>query len=101
MARFGLYVGFYTQDEIDSPLFTDSLHDFMNENGDADFWLQVGVGIWNPKTTKSTSFRDPLHRYLHRCIAHSIANNHDIGNVGRINPFFLYYLVTNRRCNLV
>jgi hypothetical protein len=72
----------------------------VNENDDADFWLQVEVRIWNPKTTKSTALQDPLRHYLHHCIAHSIAGRHDTGNVGRTDLFFLYCLVTNSRCNL-
>jgi hypothetical protein len=72
----------------------------VNSTDDADFWGEVGLGVWNPKSIKSTQLRDPLHRHLHRCIAHSISGRHDTDNVGRTDFFFLYCLVTGARCNL-
>jgi hypothetical protein len=100
VAQFGMYAGFYTADELTSPLFTESISDFVNTHDDAEFWSQIGVGVWNPRTTKSTQIRDPLHRYIHRCLSHSIAGRHETGTVGRADLFLLYCIVTGARCNL-
>ncbi|KAL8246518.1 hypothetical protein R6Q59_007734 [Mikania micrantha] len=68
--QWGIATGFYTQDEVTTPLFVDAALE-EDEAVLVDWCSVIGDEPFVNKAHAS-SIRDPLHRYLHRCIACTI-----------------------------
>ncbi|KAI3819070.1 hypothetical protein L1987_12892 [Smallanthus sonchifolius] len=49
---------------------------------------------------KSTQIDEPLHRYLHRLIAHSLSDRHEGGVVAPRDLLYMYCILTPATCNV-
>ncbi|KAI3695130.1 hypothetical protein L1987_78118 [Smallanthus sonchifolius] len=98
IARFGVELGVYTEDEIYESGFYESTHIFPDEedrnnpewgHARTSFWNEVGTGEYNASRTKSSKLKDPLLRYIHRLLSHSLgkAPNY-LGEVGSLDGAF-------------
>ncbi|KAL8269141.1 hypothetical protein R6Q59_000453 [Mikania micrantha] len=96
---WGALLGFYSQEEVTTPMFLDA-HIREDEAVLAEWWPQIGDEAFITKARVSR-IRDPLHRYLHRCIAYTIAGRR-MGQewVTRKDLFYLYCLIGGHNCNL-
>ncbi|KAD6794448.1 hypothetical protein E3N88_05344 [Mikania micrantha] len=99
LTQWGIATGFYTRDGVTTPLFLDaSLEE--DEAVLIDWWPVIGDDPFVNKAPVSR-IRDPLHRYLHRCIACTITGRRLSQEwVTQKDLFFMYCLITGRSCNL-
>ncbi|KAJ0846110.1 hypothetical protein HanRHA438_Chr15g0721161 [Helianthus annuus] len=105
LPRFAVALGLYSQEDSRSRAFFDAL---VSTSTDVlwPYWRTIGFGEFakpsqrSPKA-RATDLYDPLHRYLHRCIAVTIAGRHDSREwVTQNDLFFLHDLLTGGRANL-
>ncbi|KAD6794855.1 hypothetical protein E3N88_05751 [Mikania micrantha] len=99
LTQWGIATGFYTRDEVTTPLFVDAA---IEEDAAVlvDWWPVIGDEPFVNKA-RASSIRDPLHRYLHRCIACTITGRRLSQEwVTQKDLFFMYCLITGRSCNL-
>ncbi|KAK1429674.1 hypothetical protein QVD17_11888 [Tagetes erecta] len=100
VAQLGVKMGFYTDSESKRAPFLQSLTS-VNKDILATFWRDIGEGDHNPKTSTSTHLKDPLHRYLHRALAHTICGRKSSTSVvTHKDLFFLYCIIRKEHCNL-
>uniref|UniRef100_A0A1J3K422 Arabidopsis retrotransposon Orf1 C-terminal domain-containing protein n=1 Tax=Noccaea caerulescens TaxID=107243 RepID=A0A1J3K422_NOCCA len=45
------------------------------------FWKMIGIGEYKSTTAKSTHIRNPVLRYVHKALAHTVYARRDFGNV--------------------
>ncbi|KAM0058829.1 hypothetical protein Hdeb2414_s0005g00174721 [Helianthus debilis subsp. tardiflorus] len=65
------------------------------------FWLDQGVGAYDPSHTKASRLRDPLLRIVHRCLVYSISGRGNGDTVVNLRElFYMYCLVQPQACNL-
>ncbi|CAA7054034.1 unnamed protein product [Microthlaspi erraticum] len=53
------------------------------------FWAMIGVGEYMSSTAKSTHIRNPVLRYVHKSLAHTIYARRDVTGVTEKELFFL------------
>ncbi|CAA7022716.1 unnamed protein product [Microthlaspi erraticum] len=53
------------------------------------FWAMIGVGEYMASTAKSTHIRNPVLRYVHKALAHTIYVRRDVTGVTEKELFFL------------
>ncbi|KAM0069976.1 hypothetical protein Hdeb2414_s0001g00007851 [Helianthus debilis subsp. tardiflorus] len=94
-------LGLYSQEYSVSQTFFDA-HITTSSDVLWPWWRTIGFGEFakpnqrSPKT-RATDLYDPLHRYLHRCIAVTIAGRHDSREwVTQNDLFYLHDLLTGR-----
>ncbi|KAM0029179.1 hypothetical protein Hdeb2414_s0018g00522741 [Helianthus debilis subsp. tardiflorus] len=101
LPQFVVASGLYSPDESVSQAFLDAL---TTTSFDVllTWWCTIGTGefvtlrLRSPKALVLRIY-DPLHRYLHRCIAVTIAGFHDSREwVTQNDLFFLHELLTSR-----
>ncbi|KAL8257212.1 hypothetical protein R6Q59_029253 [Mikania micrantha] len=99
LREFALVTGLYTEAETDMPIYMTAIHT-VDDAVDSAWWPQIGDEPF-VRSARVTRIRDPLIRYLHRCIASSITGrdmsqewcpSHDL--------FYLYCLLSGRPCHL-
>ncbi|KAL8225292.1 hypothetical protein R6Q57_017849 [Mikania cordata] len=99
LAEFGSALGLYTEQELEMPIYTTTIHT-------AD---DVVVSAWWPRIVDEpfvraawvTRIRYPLIRYLHRCSASSVTGRGMSQEwCTSQDLFFLYCLLSGRPCNL-
>ncbi|KAI3797201.1 hypothetical protein L1987_32456 [Smallanthus sonchifolius] len=110
VARFGIDLGIYTMDELEAKSDIASYHTFPDEEYRQhptfgvtrhEFWSQIGLGTYSPSRTKSSKLKDPLHRYIHRLLSHSVtARGQSEGVVNLRDLFILYAMVNHQPCNI-
>ncbi|KAL8218525.1 hypothetical protein R6Q57_021898 [Mikania cordata] len=99
LTEFASVLGLYTEQETHMPIYTTAIHtaDYAVVSA---WWPRIGDEQF-VRSARVTRIRDPLIRYLRRCIASSIT--------GRVmsqewctsqDLFYLYYLLSGRPCNL-
>ncbi|KAJ0540274.1 hypothetical protein HanHA300_Chr08g0296381 [Helianthus annuus] len=96
MAQFGAIVGLYAEEESGNEENTGGLRD-LDENDRQAAWAQIGEGIYNPSSTKSTKLRDPLYRYIHRLLTYSLSQRHDSSGVVGLKDLVVLHGIHNRR----
>ena len=96
-------MGLYTHEETSQPVVLDSLCRYPDGVTMDLIWRQIADGrnFQAANKLKATYLWDPLHRYMHRVIAHSIAG-HKVTSGGVIinDVFCLYCLITRTQCNM-
>ncbi|KAL8232576.1 hypothetical protein R6Q57_002354 [Mikania cordata] len=99
LAEFGSALGLYTEQELEMSIYTTAIYTADDAVVSA-WWPRIAEEPF-VRTARVTGIRDPLIRYLHRCIASSVTGrgmsqegcaSHDL--------FFLYCLLSGRPCNL-
>ncbi|KAK1415482.1 hypothetical protein QVD17_31264 [Tagetes erecta] len=103
VAQLGVRMGLYTNAEIRKSIFKNGLLDLPNDATGkvAELWQDIGKGIYRPRSTKATMFRDPLHRYIHRVLASTISARGSSTGVTTIKDmFFLHCLIRREPINL-
>ncbi|KAI3827022.1 hypothetical protein L1987_01083 [Smallanthus sonchifolius] len=101
------YMKLYTPEEATTQFGADSVAteavDWVYLPDDLEeqewIWGAIGVGEYNKKI-KATQIKDPLHRYLHRLIGHTIFGRGTRGVVTLRDMFFLYCILTPVTCNV-
>ncbi|KAJ0534021.1 hypothetical protein HanIR_Chr09g0415051 [Helianthus annuus] len=96
MAQFGAIVGLYGEEESGNEENTGGLRD-LDENERQAAWAQIGEGIYNPSSTKSTKLRDPLYRYIHRLLTYSLNQHHDSNGVVGLKDLVVLHCIHNRK----
>jgi hypothetical protein len=71
MREFARALGLYTEIDLQAEIFTRSRMDHTAGDCEAA-WGRLASGTYHRRTQKSTSFYDPLHRYLHCVIVHTL-----------------------------
>ncbi|KAJ0897938.1 hypothetical protein HanRHA438_Chr08g0351231 [Helianthus annuus] len=96
MAQFGYIIGLYGEEESGNEENTGGLRDLdVNERQAA--WAQIGEGIYNPSSTKSTKLRDPLYRYIHRLLTYSLNQRHDSSGVVGLKDLVVLHCIHNQK----
>ncbi|KAL8195840.1 hypothetical protein R6Q57_025593 [Mikania cordata] len=99
LAEFASVLGLYTEEETHMPIYTTTIHTADDAVVSA-WWPRIGYEPF-VRSARVTRIRDPLIRYLHRCIVSSVTGrgmsqewctSHDL--------FFLDCLLSGRPCNL-
>ncbi|KAL8192567.1 hypothetical protein R6Q57_027752 [Mikania cordata] len=99
LTQWGIAIGFYTREEVTTPLFLDAAVD-EDEAVLTDWWPVIGDAPFVNKARVSR-IRDPLHRYLHRCISCTITRRRLSQEwVTQKDLFFMYCLISRHSCNL-
>ncbi|KAL8254456.1 hypothetical protein R6Q59_032677 [Mikania micrantha] len=99
LTQWGIATGFYTRDEVTTPLFVDAALE-EDEAVLVDWWSVIGDEPFVNKA-RASSIRDPLHRYLHRCIACTITSRRLSQEwVTQKDLFFMYCLITGAAATL-
>ncbi|KAD0364776.1 hypothetical protein E3N88_44380 [Mikania micrantha] len=70
LREFAIVTGLYTEAETDMPIYMTAIHT-VDDAVDSAWWPQIGDDPF-VRSARVTRIRDPLIRYLHRCIASSI-----------------------------
>ncbi|KAL8231398.1 hypothetical protein R6Q57_001176 [Mikania cordata] len=99
LAEFGSALGLYTEQELEMPIYTTAIHTADDAIVSA-WWPRIGDEPF-VRAARVTRIRDPLIRYLHRCIASSVTGRGMSQEWCTFqNLFFLYCLLSGRPCNL-
>ena len=101
MAKLGKKLGIYTQEEINSDVFSQKYE--FSENGErGQFWERVADGPpYVARTAKASYFRDPLLRVMHQIISHTVAGRKDSsGNCPTPDLRWLYHIYEGANFNL-
>ncbi|CAA7049210.1 unnamed protein product [Microthlaspi erraticum] len=64
------------------------------------FWAMIGVGEYMASTAKSTHIRNPVLRYVHKALAHTIYARRDVTGVTEKELFFLNEGMKKGVCSL-
>ncbi|KAL8192180.1 hypothetical protein R6Q57_028042 [Mikania cordata] len=99
LAEFGSVLGLYTEEETQMSIYTTAIHtaDVAVVNA---WWPRIGDEPF-VHDTRVTRIRDPLIRYLHRCIASSVTGRGMSQEwCTSQDLYFLYCLLSRRPCNL-
>ncbi|KAL8215809.1 hypothetical protein R6Q57_022646 [Mikania cordata] len=99
LAEFGSALGLYTEQELEMPIYTTAIHTADDAVVNA-WWPRIG-DVPFVRVARVTRIRDPLIRYLHRCIASSVTGRGMSQEwCTSQDLFFLYCLLSGRQCNL-
>ena len=76
LTRFAIWLGLYTEAQVEQPGFKDYMAICEIEQPD-DFspsqaWHQMGHGPYSKSNTKAIRLIDPQHRLLHRMLVHTL-----------------------------
>ncbi|KAJ0692972.1 hypothetical protein HanPI659440_Chr15g0591951 [Helianthus annuus] len=96
MAQFGAIIGLYGEEESGNEENTGGLRDLDATERQAA-WAQIGEGIYNPSSTKSTKLRDPLYRYIHRLLTYSLNQRHDSNGVVGLKDLVVLHCIHNQK----
>ena len=96
MAQFGAIIGLYSEEEAGNEENTGGLRDLDATERQAA-WAQIGEGIYNPSSTKSTKLRDPLYRYIHRLLTYSLNQRHDSSGVVGLKDLVVLHCIHNQK----
>ncbi|MFS7997556.1 hypothetical protein Hanom_Chr12g01143141 [Helianthus anomalus] len=100
VAQFGVHFGLYTEEDAAKAEFTKALRE-LPDNFRHAAWALIGVGHYNPTSTKSTKIRDPLIRYIHRVLSSSLCQMDNSGGMVNLRELtILYCLVTHQPINV-
>jgi hypothetical protein len=99
LAEWAVHLGFYTVDEtLDPRFYTDEIYSEPIQL--VAYWPEISRVPWGG-IIRATSITDPLHRYIHRCIASTITGRHQSQEQVTFHDiFYLRSLVSSRRANL-
>ncbi|KAL8218754.1 hypothetical protein R6Q57_022127 [Mikania cordata] len=99
LAEFGSALGLYTEQELEMPIYMTAIHTADDVVVSA-WWPRIGDEPFF-RAARVTRIRDPLIRYLHRCIA-LFVTGHGMSQEWCTSQdlFFLYCLLSGRPCNL-
>ncbi|KAD4179277.1 hypothetical protein E3N88_27868 [Mikania micrantha] len=99
LAEFGSVLGLYTEEETHMPIYTTAIHTADDAVVSA-WWPRIGDDAF-VRSARVTRIRDPLIRYLHRCIASSVTGRGMSQEwCTSQDLFFLYCILSGRPCNL-
>ncbi|KAL8189172.1 hypothetical protein R6Q57_028738 [Mikania cordata] len=99
LAEFGSALDLYTEQELEMPIYTTAIHTADDVVVSA-WWPRIGDEPF-VRAARVTCIRDPLIRYLHRCIASSVTGRGMSQELCTSQDlFFLYCLLSGRPCNL-
>ncbi|KAL8247237.1 hypothetical protein R6Q59_008453 [Mikania micrantha] len=98
--RFAMHLGIYYEPETVRDDFTHGLT--QGEDGVMRaWWAQIFDTPFTGHRLRATTIRDPLIRYIHRCIVTTISCRGQSQEwVTTTNLFYLHSLITGRPCNL-
>ncbi|KAL8257275.1 hypothetical protein R6Q59_029316 [Mikania micrantha] len=98
--RFAVHLGIYYEPETVCDAFTQGLT--QGEDGVMRaWWAQISDTSFTGHRLRATTIRDPLIRYIHRCIVTTISGHEQSQEwVTTIDLFYLHSLMTGRPCNL-
>ncbi|KAD3337898.1 hypothetical protein E3N88_33419 [Mikania micrantha] len=97
--EFGSVLGLYTEEETHMPIYTTAIHTAEDAVFSA-WWPRIGDDAF-VRSAWVTRIRDPLIRYLHRCIASSVTGRGMSQEwCTSQDLFFLYCTLSGRPCNL-
>ncbi|KAL8211551.1 hypothetical protein R6Q57_005988 [Mikania cordata] len=100
LAEFGSVLGLYTEEETQMPIYTTAIHTADDVVVSA-WWPRIGDEPF-VRAARVTRIRDPLIRYLHRCIVSSVTGRGMSQEwCTSQDLFYLYCLLSGRPCNLV
>ncbi|KAL8223757.1 hypothetical protein R6Q57_019232 [Mikania cordata] len=99
LAEFGSALGLYTEQELEMPIYTTAIH--TADDAVVSFWWpRIGDESF-VRAARVTRIRDPLIRYLRRCITSSVTGRGMSQEWSTSQDlFFLYCLLSGRPCNL-
>ncbi|KAL8244893.1 hypothetical protein R6Q59_011151 [Mikania micrantha] len=97
LAEFGSVLGLYTEEETHMPIYTTAIHTADDAVVSA-WWPRIGDDAF-VRSARVTRIRDPLIRYLHRCIASSVTGRGMSQEwCTSQDLFFLYCILSGRSC---
>ncbi|KAL8196798.1 hypothetical protein R6Q57_024452 [Mikania cordata] len=74
LTQWGIAIGFYTRDEVTTPLFLDAA--VYEDEAVFTKWGSAIADARFVNKARVSRIHYPLHRYLHRCIACTITGRH-------------------------
>ncbi|KAL8251062.1 hypothetical protein R6Q59_034755 [Mikania micrantha] len=98
--RFAVHLGIYYEPETVRDDFTQGLT--QGEEGVMRaWWAQISDTAFTGHRVRATMIRDPLIRYIHRCIETTISGRGQSQEwVTTTDLFYLHSLIAGRPCNL-
>ncbi|KAL8214323.1 hypothetical protein R6Q57_003772 [Mikania cordata] len=97
LREFAVVVGLYTEAETDMPIYTTAIHTVDDVSA---WWPRIGDEPF-VRSARVTRIRDPLIRYLHRCLASSITGRGMSQEwFTSQDLYYLYCLLSGRPCHL-
>ncbi|KAL8265084.1 hypothetical protein R6Q59_023214 [Mikania micrantha] len=91
MREFAIVSGLYTEDETHMPIYTTTISTADDDVVSA-WWPRIGDEPF-VRAARVTRIRDPLIRYLHRCIASSITGRGMSQEWCTSHDLFFFYIV--------
>ncbi|MFS7962259.1 hypothetical protein Hanom_Chr08g00724551 [Helianthus anomalus] len=77
VGRLGRRLGIYTTADMDSEFFTEQFT-LPSDAARAAFWAENAVGDpYDPRLSKASRLKDPLHRVMHHIFRHTICGRMD------------------------
>ncbi|KAL8232265.1 hypothetical protein R6Q57_002043, partial [Mikania cordata] len=99
LPEFGVLLGLYTEEEIDTDLYRLARHEDFDDVI-ASWWPQISDSPWFGKARVST-MRDPLHRYIHRVLAYTIVGRNQSQEwCTQTDLFYLHSILSPASSNL-
>ncbi|KAL8209582.1 hypothetical protein R6Q57_006314 [Mikania cordata] len=99
LPEFGVLLGLYTKEEIDTDLYRLARHEDFDDVI-ASWWPQISDSPWLGKARVST-MRDLLHRYIHRVLAYTIVGRNQSQEwCTQTYLFYLHSILSPASCNL-
>ncbi|KAD2080478.1 hypothetical protein E3N88_41875 [Mikania micrantha] len=95
LAEFGSVLGLYTEEETQMPIYTTAIHTADDAVVSA-WWPRIGDELFF-RSARVTRIRDPLIRYLHRCIASSVTGVGDRATLHGVWRSILAHITTGSR----
>ncbi|KAD7117782.1 hypothetical protein E3N88_05050 [Mikania micrantha] len=89
LAEFGSVLGLYTEEETHMPIYTTAIHT-VDDAVVSAWWPRIGDDAF-VRCARVTRIRDPLIRYLHRCIASSVTGRGMSQEWGTLQDLFFLY----------
>ena len=103
LRAWAMILAWYWERDVVSPIYTTAIHS-MPDDALYAWWPTIGsaqFGTPKVRQVRAREIRDPLHRYLHRCITYSIAARAKSNEwVTKTDLFYLYCLITGTPCAL-
>ena len=94
-------MGLYTVEETESAEFQTAITTWPEGVEPGVFWSTIADEEYRPHVSKSTKLRSPIHRILHRAIAHTICGRSQSTGVVTVRDlFFLYCFIRPATCNV-
>ncbi|KAD7479730.1 hypothetical protein E3N88_02866 [Mikania micrantha] len=99
LPEFGVLLGLYTEEEIDTDLNRLARHEDFDDVI-ASWWPQISDSPLLDKARVST-MRDPLHRYIHMVLAYTIVGRkQSLEWCMQTDLIYLHSILTHASCNL-